>query len=509
MNRRDFHRLSARGAALGLPLTGAIGSVLAPSAASAATAAPAAATSSANALWARAYDAVPEVWTPLRVAFDRPLPEALSGTIWRNGPARMRRGDTRYTHWFDGDGMVHSFRLRGDAVVHAGKMIRTDKYRADEAAGRFLRDGFGTAVPGSQPFARPDEANVANISVLPLGRELLALWEAGSPWRVDPTSLDTLGRKVWSPASDGLPFSAHPRIEADGSVWSFGYLTGSSKLALWRLRPDGSLATLRVIDAPNTDMVHDFAITDRHLVFLLMPLRLDPQAPRDAAFIDRLRWRDGEPSVLLLVDKDTLTVSHRAELPAHAFFHLGNAWREADTVTLQVMSLGGMASTMTAIRAAMAGQPAEGLGSAMLEVRMGLNDRRVRVERTPMRDAEFPVWDARRTGQTTRHLMALAAAESLPAGGFGFNAIRRFDRVSGQVSGFDLGAGMLADEHLFVPQPGGGEGEGWLIGTAHDRQAERTVLSVYRAQALGDGPVSQAVIPRRLPPGLHGRFQAA
>jgi carotenoid cleavage dioxygenase-like enzyme len=30
---------------------------------------------------------------------------------------------------------------------------------------------------------------------------------------------------------------------------------------------------------------------------------------------------------------------------------------------------------------------------------------------------------------------------------------------------------------------------------------------VYRAQALADGPISQAELPRRLPPGLHGRFQ--
>jgi carotenoid cleavage dioxygenase len=441
------------------------------------------------------------------VAFDRPLPEALRGTLWRNGPARMRRSDTRYGHWFDGDGMVHAFRLRGQSLVHEARMIGTDKYRAEQAAGRFLRDGFGTAVPGSLPVASPDQANVGNISVLPLGGELLALWEAGSPWRIDPTSLETIGRKTWSAESDGLSFSAHPRIDTDGTVWNFGYLTGSGKLALWRLRPDGSLAALKLIDTPDADMVHDFAITDRHLVFLLMPLRADPQAARAAPFIDRLRWHDGEPSVLLLVDKATMTVSHRFELPAMAFFHLGNAWRESDSVVLQVMTLGGMQATMQAIRAAMAGQPSQPLGSAMIEVRASLREPRATAQATPLLGAEFPSWDARHTGRPTRHLMGVAAGASLPAGAFGFNAVARFDRASGRVDRFDLGAAMLADEHLFVPQPGGSEGEGWVLGTAHDRRAERTVLSVYRAQALAEGPISQAVLPRRLPPGLHGRFQ--
>jgi carotenoid cleavage dioxygenase len=498
MNRRDFHRQAARAAALALGST-AFGA----RASSPPTADP------PNRFWAQAFDSVPERHAPLEVAFDRPLPAPLRGTLWRNGPALMRRGDTRYGHWFDGDGMIHALRLRERALVHEARMVGTDKYRAEQAAGRFLRSAFGTAVPGSLPAATPDDINVGNISVLPLGDELLALWEAGSPWRIDPANLETLGRKTWSVESDRLSFSAHPRIDTDGTVWNFGYLTGSGKLALWRLRPDGSLAALRLIDAPNADMVHDFAITDRHLVFVLMPLRIDPQAPRDAAFIDRLRWREGEPSVLMLVDKDTLTVSHRFELPGMAFFHLGNAWREADSVVVQVMGMSSMQSLMDAIRTAMAGQPSQPLASTMIEVRASLREPRARLEATPMVGAEFPSWDPRHTGRPTRHLMGVAAGASLPAGAFGFNAVVRHDRATGRIDRHDLGAGMLADEHLFVPQPGAAEGEGWVLGTAHDRLADRTVLSVYRAQALADGPISQAVLPRRLPPGLHGRFQPA
>ena len=34
------------------------------------------------------------------------VPNDLQGTFFRNGPGRQRIGDTKYGHWFDGDGMI-------------------------------------------------------------------------------------------------------------------------------------------------------------------------------------------------------------------------------------------------------------------------------------------------------------------------------------------------------------------------------------------------------------------
>lgn len=496
MNRRHFHRQMAACAALSLPaVVRAVGDVAPPNA--------------SNAAWSRGFVDVPERWGPARVAFDRQLPAGLRGTLWRNGPARMRRGATAYAHWFDGDGMVHAFDLEGDAMVHRARMVRTDRYRAEEAAGRFLHNGFGTAFPDALPSTRPDDTNVANISVLPIGSEVLALWEAGSPWRMDPSSLETLGRKVWSSDSDGLSFSAHPRVDPDGTVWNFGYLTGSGRLALWHLRRDGELARMRVIQAPNADMVHDFAVTATHLVFLLMPLLLDRQVPASAAFIDRLRWEGDRTSSLLLVDKATLAVTHRMELPPFAFFHLGNAWHEGDVLVLQAMAMGSMAATMAAVREATAGRPSSPVDSGLVELRADLRSGRVERHPTPLQGAEFPSWDPRRTGLRTRHLVSLAASPLLPVGAFGFDAVARYDRSSGRVERWDYGRSMVADEHLFVPRGGGAEGEGWILGTVHDLDRGRSLLNVFDAAALASGPIAIAALDHRLPPGLHGRFVQA
>lgn len=460
--------------------------------------------------WPDAFAHVPESFGPTEVRFDRPLPQALAGTLYRNGPARMHRGDTAYRHWFDGDGMVQSFGIADARLVHRGRMVRTDKYVEEEKAGRFIHRAFGTAIPGSAPVMRPDDLNVANISVLAAGDELLALWEAGSPWRIDPHSLETLGRKVWSPETDGAAFSAHPKVDRDGTIWSFGYLPGSGKLVLYRLDSRGELRQVNLVDAPNADMVHDFAVTERWLAFVLMPLELDREARSTGSFLDALRWRPERAGVVLLVDKRTLQVAYRIETPPTALFHLGNAWEDGDTVRLQVMRIDDFGSLMDDIYAAITGKAMPSPShTSPVELAVTPGSGRVSLQRLSDGDGEFPRIDPRHVGQRTRYLFHACRSNAMPPELFGMNVVARLDVVSGRQQRFDLGPDTLVEEHVFVPRPGAAEGSGWLIGTALNRVSRRTVFSVFDADAVDAGPIAQATLPYGLPLGLHGTFVPA
>lgn len=454
-----------------------------------------------------------EALGPTRVRFDRSLPPALSGTLFRNGPARMQRGAMRYLHWFDGDGMIQSYRLSGNEMVHQARMVRTSRYVAEEKAGRFLWGGFGTGFPSARAVRRPDDVNVANISVLPLERELLALWEGGSAWRVDPLSLDTLGRKVFSPETDGLPFSAHPRTDPDGRIWSFGYAAGSGKLVLYDIEASGRLNRVELINAPNADMVHDFAITERYLVFVLMPVSADLDAAPDEGivrqgFLRRLRWEDERPVIVLLVDKSTLTVAHRFELVPFFAFHFGNAWEDGGAVRIEVAQAPPFDISMRTIENATVGTP---LGAPhdchpAMDIVLDPLRGRARTQALPRACAEFPRFDQRYTGLKTTRLIALIRAPSMPDEVFGYNAVVTIDRIGGRTQSFDYGEFSIAEEHVFVPGPGAREGAGWLIGTVYDWHAGRTELTVLDAGAVADGPIARAPLPYALPLGLHGQF---
>ena len=457
------------------------------------------------------FEPVVESYGPTRVRFDRPLPRGLAGRLLRCGPARLHRGDSAHDHWFDGDGMVHSFTFEGQHLRHRARMVRTTRYVAEEAAGRFEWPSYATARPDARPVRSPDDVNTANTAVLPVGDELLALWEGGSPWRLDADTLETLGRAVLSPPTDGLPFSAHPRRDADGTLWSFGHAPGSGVLLLYALDRRGGLVRTGLVDAPNADSVHDFAITQRFLVFTLFPLLQDAAAVSpDVSVLDRLRWHGDSRVVVLLIDKRTFGIRHRFELDPFFAYHFGNAWESGDTVRLEVARSPDFAALMGAVRLATRGEAAPRLPRpAAMDVVLDLRSGEATVEALPVAGLEFPTYDERRTGRATSCLFGLTANASLPAGAFGHNELVGFDRGSGTVRRHDFGATVLAEEHVHAPGPSARAGDGWLVGTSFDWRANRTSLNVFDARDVSAGPVAVATLPHALPLGLHGHFTPA
>lgn len=500
LSRRQFvqHLASA-----GLASSGALSSAAFARSASGSTV-------NAQTAFASSFTDVPNQYGPTKIAFDRPLPSGLTGTLYRNGPAKMVRGSTQMQHWFDGDGMINAFRFDDKHLHHQGKMVKTRRFEAEEKAGRYLWNGFGTTFPDARPVSSPDAMNPANISVLPVQDSVLALWEAGSPWRIDPNSLETIGRHVFSADTDGMPFSAHPRVDPDGRIWNFGYLTGSGKLVLYDLSKTGKLNRVSLIDEPESNMVHDFAVTDRHLVFVLMPFDADESnngTPR--SFMDRLSWRPDAPVIALVIEKESLKVVRRFEVDPFFAFHFGNAWHDGDDIKVQVARAPKFDALMQSIMAATTGseQPQLPDESAML-LTLNLKTGAVSTTDLPVTGADFPRYDQRFTGLHTSDLFMLGQTNHSEGLSFGVNQLLHIDAKSERVQQFDFGANMLVEEHVFVAK-GSKPGDGWLVGTAYDWQAGHTVMSVFNARHIKDGPISQATLPYSLPLGLHGQFVPA
>lgn len=466
----------------------------------------------AGADWRLGYEGLGADVEPTTLALRGRLPAGLRGALYRNGPARHAFGGVRYRHPFDGDGLVQRYDLTDAGVAHRGRFVRTEKFVAEARAGRLLREAFGTHPPGMEATSGPDALNVANTNVLQRAGALYALWEGGSAIALDARTLETLGPKAWSPELAGMPFSAHPRVEPDGSLWNFGVSSHAGKLTVYRVASDGRLLGSATLDVPQVAMVHDFAVTERHLVFLLPPLVFDVERARaGATFLASHVWRPELGLRVLLLPKDDLARAQWLELPAGMVFHLGNAWEEAGSGVIR----------LDCMRAADAWHATEGL----LGIMAGRYEQRERARSTlitldPRRGratqevlphvAEFPRVDPRVVGRAYRRVFSAARVGT---GGArpGYDAVMRLDMRSGAVDRYVYGDHVMVEEHVFVPRAAGRgrEGDGWLVGTALDLQRRATLLSVFDARRLADGPVAQASMPRVMPLGLHGTFVAA
>ena len=434
------------------------------------------------------------------------IPEGLTGTLYRNGPARHEIGAFRYHHWFDGDGMIQAWRIQPDGVSHSARMIATRKYLAETDAGRALYPGFATVPPDPRPVTSADSVNVANISVLPHHGKLYALWEAGSPWEIDPDDLTTEGLHAFSTETEGLPFSAHPRVEPDGTLWNFGYVSSAKKLVFWHIAPTGKLVKAGLVDCDPIAPVHDFVVTERHLVMLIPPLNFEPTG--QGSFLDQHQWHPEQPTRVLVVDKNDFSRHRFFELPSQWVFHYGNAWEDdAGIIRFDAARAPDPMAMIDSFRYIMRGEVVEDGGSLHHQYRV--DPVRGTVEETPLLDAgtssEFPTIDPRVSGRRYSRIVMLTRGSS--AEHEMLNEVSSFQLDTGRLDTFRYPDGVIPEEHLYVPRrdlpP---EQGGWVVGTGINYAAERTELRIFDADHLADGPVATAALPYALPMGLHAKF---
>ena len=441
-------------------------------------------------------------------------PDALRGRFYRNGPALFERNGQRYHHWFDGDGMVQQFTLAGGRISHRGRLVETSKLKAERAAGRFVLPAFGTAIDAAAAISGADSVNVANTSVLEHAGRVLALWEGGSAYALDPVSLRTQGPVIWGKDMSGLPFSAHPKLDAGGHLWNFG--TVGQHFLAWHVGPDGQLQRMQLGELPDAGgMVHDMAVTERYLVVPLPPIKLDfdkpsPDGPR------RFALEAGQPLRILVAEKADITRRRVFELPPQLVFHVGNATEEADgSVTLSFVGSADAGFLDHAAVALMSGQPGRSTPPQLQRVRLQMASGRASLELLAPGELEFPRMDPRRIAASgagrARWLVSGATWKTWPSRQHQLlHGLQLTDVQTGRYKRFDYGEHVVVEEHLLVPKPGKtGELDAWLLGTTFDAKRQQTVLNLLDAAAIEAGPVAQAVLPYVLPLGFHGNFTPA
>ncbi|MCX2982392.1 lignostilbene alpha-beta-dioxygenase [Halieaceae bacterium IMCC14734] len=436
------------------------------------------------------------------------VPEELVGTLFRNGPGRLKIGPYKYGHWFDGDGMLSAISFDRGQVHYRNRYVRTPKYVNETAAQKILYRGVGTQRPGgflNNMFRFP--GNAANTAVVYHGDRLLALWEGGAPWELNPADLTTVGAHNFSgQLKMGMPFSAHGKVHpGTGNYYNFGMM---GALNFYKIDPHGEMVGRTRHKVGNYAMCHDFAMTDKYAVFFLCPAVFKTPLKFVLgmhSIVDAMAYDPSLPTKVVVLSLDDLSLVREFEVDPFFCYHFGNAYEDGDEINVDVCRVDEMGS-MDAMRDVFADIEVEPDPSACFyRFKLNLASGEVSGYRHEgVQGGDFPVWDQRRTGVEHRYSYTATVLENGTP--YTFNALQKIDHQTGVVSFFDFGPGRFTSEALFIPRPGGtAEDDGWLAAVLFNADTGRSEVSLVDAVAMSD-EIASIPLLHHVPYGFHGFY---
>ncbi len=472
--------------------------------------------------WVSAYCNVEQELTNIELKILKgEIPKSLTGTFYRNGPGLVERAGQWIHHPFDGDGMIASMCFRNGKASFSNRFIRTEAWKEEEKAKKFLYRGvFGTQKPGGLISNAFDLRlkNIANTNVIKLGDELLALWEAASPYSIDPKTLETNGiSNLNGVLKKEESLSAHPRFDPGhhGSprMVTFGVKAGpTSTLRLMEFETEGNNAGTLLSDRketfPGFAFLHDFAITPNWAIFLQNAINFNPIpfifGQKGAA--QCLSSNPGGQAKLLLIPRDCGKFSGQPPLiidaPNGFVFHHLNAHEKDKELILESIFYKDFPSIgpNEDFRQINFDLIPEGI---LKRCRIDLNKKIVDVETLSKQCCEFAMVNPSHQGLSARYSWMASAVKEIGNGPL--QKIKKLDLKTGKQFTWSAAPRGFVNEPLMIPNSDSKlEDDGWVICLVWNGERIGTDLVILKANDLSEEAVME--LPISIPYGLHGSW---
>jgi carotenoid cleavage dioxygenase len=421
------------------------------------------------------YAPVADELTVFDLPVDGAIPREITGWYLRNGPnPRQATG-----HWFTGDGMIHGVHLEeGRAKWYRNRWVRTESFDNDLPV--YNADG-----------TRNLRSSVANTHIVNHAGKTLALVESSLPYEIT-NDLKTLGAYDFGgKLVDSM--TAHPKIcPVTGELHFFGYGNiFEPHVTYHRADADGELTINRPLDVPALTMMHDFALTAEHVVFMDLPIVFKLDVALEGSGDMPYRWDDDYGARLGVLRRDDPFGEVRwFDIDPCYVFHVVNAYDNGNAVVLQAVRYPELWRNN-------GGFDADGvLWSWTIDLLTG----RVSERQLDDRAVEFPRIDDRLATLPAQHAVTV-----------GDGRLLRYDLKTGSAVEHTFGTPQSPGgpgEAVFVPSAAGpaDESSGWYLGYVYDPVRDGSDLVIIDAADFAAPPVARIQLPQRVPYGFHGNW---
>lgn len=467
------------------------------------------------------------------------FPQWLSGSLFRNGPAKFEAGSVLLDHHFDGFAMLHRFGFENGDVGYRNRFLRSRSFAYSAEHGKIGYPVFATRLEKRrreqlfEEIERGEAPDVnAGVAFARIAGKRVALTDGSTlPQEFDPHTLETKGTIVWNDrlqkedcAGNEVDWhrratTAHCHLAPDGNIINYFTQPGAgphpAAYNFYRIGTDSlSRQPIGIVQTDAPAYVHAFCVTQRYIVFPESPLRSDASVLREGgSYFQSLSWRSGRPTIFHVVDQTTGCTIQRFEVRPCYIMHTINAFEDGGTVVVDVAAYdNGNHVAELCLNPAL--RPAGGrlkhervpeLRSHARPVRFRLNlatGAAVEEALAPL-TVELPTIDySRRNGRRYSRFYSTGISND-PDAVF-YDQLASVDTVSGKYTTWSQ-PGHFPGEPVFVSRPGAErEDDGILLSVVLDGTTGRSYLMALDPVSLESQ--AKAFLPHHVPSGFHGQF---
>jgi len=446
------------------------------------------------------------------VEVDGKIPSDLNGTFYRVGP------DAQYPLApgnipFDGEGHVSLFRIEDGRVDFRSRFVQNQRYKAQAAAHKILFPMYRNPMQ-DDPSVKDKSRGTANTHIMYHNNLLLALKEDSPPVAMDPLTLETVDDYyTFNGQLESKTFTAHPKIDSEtGNMIAFGYEAkgfATDDVNVFEYTPDGKRVWNAWIKVPYIGLLHDFAVTQRHVVFYVIPLAIDMEQMKRGGI--HWSWDGTKPTYFGFMrrggdGKDIRWIKG----PERSATHVMGVFEDANKLYIDVEMSQFNPFPFMPFRDGQSWEPVRGASHiTRLSVDLGrksVKDYKIetmypnhvgalprqddRYNTVPYRVGFLPCPDPDPQDKSKRPSACYA----------------RFEHDTRKTQLYRAGEGTLLAEACFAPKGSNApEGAGYLMGVAtHMKEGGRSDLVILDAEHLDDGPIATVKLPTRIVGQVHG-----
>lgn len=440
------------------------------------------------------------------------IPQWLSGTLIRNGPAKFEAGKEHLQHWFDGFAMLHKFSFQNGQVSYINKFLKSRAFDSVQSTGKINYKEFATDPcrsifkKMSSMFSNQFTDN-ANVNITKIASKFVAMTETPLPVEFDPQTLKTIGVFSYDDKMDSTVTTAHPHHDFTKHEL-INYTTKISRSSSYNVYAisDGSSSRTLLGSMPvdNPAYMHSFGLTENYIILVEFPMVVKPLdlLLSGKPFIENFTWEPKRGTRFLIFDRKTgKLVGTPTGEPFFAFHHV-NSFEKDDFIQVDVIAYDDSSIIQSLYLDVLQGKKIKTIPSSHLRrYTVSLKENNVKYETISNEQIELPRINY--TKYNSKEYRFVYGISAYGTSDFS-NQLIKID-IKQKTTKIWSENECYPGEPVFVPTPNGTqEDDGVILSVVLDAIHSRSFLLVLNASTFQE--LARAEVSHHIPFGFHGQY---